>query len=254
MQKADFFNQFDFNPSKEGFVGIERERFLKKSGEYSPESDWFLEQSRALTRSEDIWTAELSRCQIEDRTTPKSKLVDIYDQLNKNDKEGRRIARECSLELSIEEVAAKEIPLSVYPQTRYRKIKKDLSKDVLRAACRVTGTHLHLGVANMDQAISVHNKLQNSLKYFTDLGDHSEGRRLKLYKKVAADPKPPNYRDKEHFFRTAKKQGFASNPRNCWHLLRISVHGTVELRMFGSTGDLDEIISWTEKVREKAGL
>jgi len=55
---------------------------------------------------------------------------------------------------------------------------------------------------------------------------------------------PPVYKNWEEFYKRALKEDFVLDPRRLWDFIRISVHGTVEFRMFDSTGDLDLIVVW----------
>ena len=141
------------------------------------------------------------------------------------------------------------MPLDVYPEPRYLKIVKNITKERLKAACRVTGTHIHLGMTDIESAIQTANYLRKYIEYLSNLGDHSKGERLKLYKTMATDWYPPLYKNSKHFFEVAVQKGFVDNPRNCWHLIRISIHGTVELRMFGVTENIEEITDWVSIIR-----
>jgi gamma-glutamyl:cysteine ligase YbdK (ATP-grasp superfamily) len=141
------------------------------------------------------------------------------------------------------------MPLDVFPgNPRYAKIARTLPKDVLLAALRVTGTHIHVGVGSMAEAIQAHNAFADLITTFQHLGDHSNGERIRLYRSVSGDTPQPRYADATHFYDHAVSAGFADNPRNCWDLVRISRHGTVELRMFGMTEDVDETVSWAVSV------
>ena len=232
MEKLDldsFLEKFKFKKEMEGFIGIERERFLLgKNGKLVPRSNGFL---KVINNGK--WTHELSACQVEDRTVPQKELEHIRRELIKNDRAGKETAGQLGLELISLEVAPADMPLDVYPDPRYLRIKKTITKDKLIAACRVTGTHIHLGMPDIETAIETANKMRDYLDSFCKLGNNSNGERLRLYKVMASDWKPPFYNSVNHFFETAKKGGFLENPRNCWHLIRISIHGTVELRMFG---------------------
>ena len=97
--------------------------------------------------------------------------------------------------------------------------------------------------------LRVHNVIAANVSTLCRMGDHSGGERLRLYRTMADHPDPPIYEGAEHFFETAQLQSFADNPRNCWHLVRISAKGTVECRMFGATPYIDEIILWTDIIR-----
>lgn len=239
-----FLSLFDFKKELRGYVGIERERFLEVRGRFVPRAEEFL---RLI--DDPLWTYELSACQVEDRTNPKLSEADIKLELEKNDNHGNLIADKMGLNLIAMELAPEDMPLTVYPDARYLAIAKNISRERLSAACRVAGTHIHLGMGSMEEAIRAHNILVPYLETLCKLGDHSDGGRIRLYKEMAVNWKPIIYRDEKHLFEVAVEQGFTDNPRNCYHLIRISRHGTIELRMFGVTSSIDEILSWIEFVR-----
>jgi len=246
---STFLSKFMFKPELESFVGIEREHFLVyggglASGMYAPHSKKFLEAVNDAR-----WTYELSAYQVESRINPQIDLSAIKLEMLENENLGNQVACDLGLKLVNREVAAHLHPLEVYPDPRYLEIAKNISPEKLDAACRVTGTHIHLGVRNIDHAIAVNNILISHLDKLCALGDHSSGERLRLYKLMAENWEPIAYQNQEHLFEVARSEGFIENPRNCWKLIRISIHGTVELRMFGSTDSVDEILEWVSVVK-----
>ena len=243
-----FCENFRFKEEFIGYIGTERERFLrdKKSGLLLPRSALFLQSI-----NNPLWTYELSACQVEDRTNPRKNKKSIVDALRANDVAGHTVAEQLGLRLCTDEVAEKNMPLDIYPEKRYLEISKTIQKAVLMAACRVAGTHIHIGVKNLGHAIRVHNNLRRHLDELCAIGDHSGGERLKLYKLMAPNWNPPHYHGVKHLFRVAQAEKFVDNPRNCWHLIRISIHGTVELRMFGVTENLEEILEWITLIRKR---
>lgn len=245
VELAEFLARFKFTKSRNGYVGVEREHFLvSPNGELAPRSIEFLQLI-----DDPRWTYELSACQVESRTRPQKDLSAIKLELLENINNGERIAEKLGLRLVNQEVAHANMPLDVYPDPRYLKIVRTLPRERLEAACRVTGTHLHLGVKNIAHALLVYNSLIPHVAELCRLGDHSRSERLRLYKTMAIKWQPVVYESVEHFFEIASRDGFVTNPRNCWQLIRISVHGTVELRMFGVTDHIDEILWWISQVR-----
>ncbi len=243
---STFLKKFHFRDDYFGYVGIEREHFLVDGhGREIPRSPDFLDRIR-----DPRWTYELSACQVESRTTPKRDMSAIKLELLENTNNAWRCARELGFSLINREVGNSDMPLVVYPEPRYLAIAGVISEDRLRAACRVTGTHIHIGVSNINRAIVAHNMLLPYFEELCDVGDHSRGERLRLYKEMATQWKPIRYRSLKHFFSVAQEQGFAENPKNCWHLMRISVHGTIELRMFGVTDHVDEIVLWVSRIQK----
>lgn len=242
---ADFLKKFKFNKKNKGLIGVEREYFLiSTDGIPVPGTADFLKKI-----NDKKWTYELSACQVEVRTHPEKKLENIRTQLIQNDQKGRAVANKLGMNLCNIEVAPKNMSLDVYPDPHYVKIAKTIPQEKLKAACRVAATHIHIGMPDLETAIKSANHLRNYMDYLCRLGDHSDGKRLQLYKKMAIDWIPMCYKNTTHLFEVAKKQGFADNPRDCYHLIRISIHGTVELRMFGVTENVDEIMNWLAKIQ-----
>ena len=250
-QANSLLSRIPYRPELRGHVGVEREFFLLEPSDGA--------QPRFAARSPDFlaaindaaWTYELSACQAEHRTEPFADLADIRDALASGLARGQRAAESVGLRLSAVEVAPADMPLTVYPHdARYASIAASIPAHVLAAACRVAGTHFHVGCASAEEALAVHNALVPHLTALADLGDHSNGERLRLYKAMATNWQPPVYASAEHFETVAAEQGFAENLRNCWHLIRVSRHGTVELRLFGMTADPNETISWIQAVRD----
>jgi gamma-glutamyl:cysteine ligase YbdK (ATP-grasp superfamily) len=249
MSSSSFLSLFNFNPSLAGAIGIEREFFLlDASRQPLPRSPEFLDIVK-----DQQWTYELSACQVEHRTEPRINIDDIRQELQHGSAIGKQAAAKLGLQLGSLELAPANMDLGYYPHDqRYQKIVMTLPREILLAACRVAGVHIHLGVKEIREALLIHNRFVEHLDDLCRLGDHSGGERLRLYKQMAKNWQPPVYKSVEHLQAMAREQGFEQNPRNCWHLIRISRHGTVELRMFGMTDDLDEIIGWVRTIRRLA--
>jgi hypothetical protein len=239
-----FKNHFLFTKSNALKVGVERECFVTDiSGNIKPLSPSIL--SVLADRSK--FGYELSACQLEDRIGPvalEGLRVSIYanDMILKWAEAMMRFRR------SFLEVAPGDIPLDVYPDPtgRYQRITKNMPQQILSAACRVTGTHIHIGMPDHQTALRAYNGVITNVDELCRLGDGSGGQRLEMYKIMAPDFMPPSYNSWLDFYQEAKKRGFESDPRKCWHLIRISVHGTIEFRMFGATLDLDKIVGWAK--------
>lgn len=241
-----FLQRFCFHPELAGYIGIEREQFLisPESGQCVPRAPEFLK-----TINDPQWTYELSACQVESRTKPKQELSAIEHILCANESRGKVVATQMGLHLINREVGAMEMPLDVYPNPRYLEIAKTISRERLAAACRVTGIHVHIGTHTISDAILLHNAVLPHFESLCQLGDHSGGERLRLYKVMAEHWEPSAIHCPEHFFEIAQREGFSDHPRNCWKLIRISTHGTVELRMFGATDHVGEIMEWIQLLK-----
>lgn len=248
-----FFRSFQFNPKLLGAIGVEREFFLVDSnGNPIARSPEFLERIHDAR-----WTYELSACQVEDRTPPCMKPEQLEVELRKGISIGRATALSMNAQLATMEVAPENMPRDIYPnEPRYKGIEHKLSSEQLLAALRVTGTHIHIGMGSMEMALAAANMLLSYLDNLIEIGDGSHGERMRLYRQVVQNPIPPTYVDAEHFYQTAVEQGFAENPRSCWHLVRISRHGTVEIRVFGAAYNLRKrdhddgmILNWVQMIR-----
>jgi hypothetical protein len=239
-----FKEYFKFDPEKTLYVGIERERFLTTGGRIAPLAPIVLEK---LTSYGDRFGYELSACQLEDRVGPCS-IDKIENALIENDLAiaTAEINANSNFAARFMEVGPEDMPLDVYPDPsgRYQQIVHDIPCHVLLAACRVTGTHVHIGMPDHDTALAVYNAVVPHYAMLCEKGNGSFGERLAIYRIMAPDYEPRPYKTWEHFADTAVKKGFAEDPRRCWTLIRISKHGTIEFRMFGATSSLPRVVGW----------
>jgi len=238
-------SQFRFDPTKTLFVGVERECFVTDfDGNIVPRSFEILSHLNKHSR----FGYELSACQIEERTDP-VKVDQIRNELLRN----QSILSQAEAELGFKrlhvEVGPEDMPLDVYPDPsgRYQVISASMSREVLLSACRIIGTHIHVGMPDRDSALRVYNSVVSNCQELSELGDYSSGQRLEIYRQVAPDCDPAPYQTWYDFHSAAVKKGFDKDPRKCWSLIRISKHGTIEFRMFGSTPSLELVETWAKK-------
>tara|TARA_B100000745_G_scaffold299768_1_gene251418 strand:+ start:19477 stop:20235 length:759 start_codon:yes stop_codon:yes gene_type:complete len=238
----EFLDRFSFDRERSLFLGIERERFVTDDkGEIVPRAHEVL---ASLGECEEFGF-ELSACQIEDRIGPVLPK-DVLGTLMRND---RALNRACSfLGLSVQflEVAPPGMCLSVYPDPtgRYAEITKDMPREVLDAACRVTGTHIHVGMPDHESALRVYNGVVDHVDELRNVGDHSNGERHRLYQVVAPNFRPPKFKGWEEVHEKARADGWSEDLRSCWHYIRITGHGTIEFRVFGASGCPAEVATW----------
>jgi len=242
MDISKFTKQFKFMPERILMMGVERESFLEdRHRNIVPKSKNLL----SLLGDDPRFGYELSACQFEDRVGP-ANLEDLGEELMRNDRDILVATQKLGLYRSHYEVASSKMPLDVFsdPTGRYQEITKNMSEDILLAACRVIGTHVHVGMPDYETAIRVYNRVIDYTEILCALGDNSKGERLKIYKQMAKDFTPPKYDNWNDFYKKSIEKGFVSDPRSCWHFIRISVHGTIEFRMFGTTEDIDRVLTW----------
>lgn len=241
-----FLLRYRFNPKMKGMVATERERFIvDQNGMPVPKSEILLKNSKNRMR-----TYEFSACQIEDRTLPKSDDTDILLALLKNENDGIETAHRLGFHLVPYEVAPEDMPLDVYPDPRYLAIRKTLTPEVVSAACRVGSVQILLGAENWETALQIYQNARQHLNELCKAGDHSNGLRMKLYRKMAPRSQPPDYRNVSDVFEDARSENFLLSHKNNWRILRFHPYGYVEFRMFGNTPYLDEIMYWIEMVKQ----
>lgn len=236
-----FTSRFNFDPSKHLFVGTERECFLTRGGSIVPIAPEIIPQ----IENKGNYGYELSACQLEMRTDP-SQIEGVGHLLTEAEQLLHCHERMLDFRALHQEVAPYEMPLDIYPDPtgRYQMITQSMPIKKIRAACRVAGTHIHIGMASPEHAIKAYNGAIQHLTELSKMGDKSKGERLQIYKIMAPNFKPPHYDSWECYERYAKNHEFDERPRNCWHLIRISIHGTIEFRLFGATPSVNEITEW----------
>lgn len=249
MQK--FMGLFKFDSSKALFVGVEREYFLTdESGRILPLAPRVLkslEEKNVRSNFGLPYGYELSACQLESRVGPC--MVDsLLSKLSLQEKELLGMETALGFRRSHVEVGTADMPLDVYPDPlgRYQEIVKMMPRDILLAACRVIGTHIHIGMPNYEVTMRVYNHVVKKCDWLCSRGNGSFGERLEIYRVVAPDCDPKSYQDWNDFHRVAIEKGFDKDPRKCWTLIRISKHGTIEFRMFGATSSLERIVGWAK--------
>ncbi|OGI30860.1 MAG: hypothetical protein A2271_04900 [Candidatus Moranbacteria bacterium RIFOXYA12_FULL_35_19] len=174
MQK--FMNKFRFRQDGALLVGIERECFLiNNESKISPMAQLVLSH----LADKEQFGYEFSACQLEDRIGPCG-LNEIKNQLKENEKDVIEVESKLQFKRSWMEVAPEDMPLDIYPDPtgRYQEIKKKLSGNILLAACRVIGTHIHIGMPDHNTAIKVYNQVISELDRLCNEGDGSSGKRL----------------------------------------------------------------------------
>lgn len=235
--------QFDFRTQTYLKIGVERECFLLRNGRITPIAPEIIPKIDHPGIG-----YELSACQLEYRIGPVS-IDEVATSIEEMELFIFSSENRLDFGHSFIEVAPDDIPLDIYPDPsgRYQRVAAEMPLKVLLAACQVTGTHIHVGMPNPEVALRTYNQVVPACERLCELGDGSSKRRLMLYREVEPDPVPQQYDSWEHFHEVACDRGFAQNPRNCWDLIRISKHGTLEFRMFGATSDIGRIVSWAQE-------
>ncbi|MCX6712780.1 MAG: hypothetical protein NTY66_01075 [Candidatus Vogelbacteria bacterium] len=174
--------RFKFDREKQLMVGVEREAFLTNNEKITPRAEYVLEQRELKeSKQEDQFGYELSACQIESRIGPcnldrlhsqlrlvENTLVQALKEISRHDTglgaAGADWLRDdpegyvhANFGLRYTEVGPEDMPLNVYPNPRYLEIVKTMPRHILLAACRVIGTHVHIGMPDHETALRVYN-------------------------------------------------------------------------------------------------
>lgn len=244
---SDFVKLHNFKEELAGYVGVELEFFILEYGKIQPIAPNILEK---INYELDEWSGkskkylsfncELSACKIGYRVGP-IPLDDLTDTLAEIEKFLEYLEWRLKffrLYCGIAEFA----PLDIFPSDHYKKIAQRMPKDSLRAVCQSTELHVHIGMPDYESALRAYNRSVSQIDYLLYVGDESVGERHRLYCKVDSDPMPIpiNIRDDEHI--VTASSNCIDNSNNNYKYIRITEQGTIEFRMFDSTGDIQRII------------
>jgi len=243
---ADFKAEFVFDPKKERQVGVEREIFLvdPMNDRLTPRAEDML---RILAPDGDYsrFSYEPSACQVEMKTAP-CFTEELAKELRMLEDRMDDALFTLQLRACYTPVAPANMPMDLYPDPtgRYQSRFNYMTDEARLAAFRIIATNVHVGMPDHETALRVYNKLIGDLPYLLEMGDTSEGKRLEIYKSVTADWKPVPFADWGELHRYALEHDFAHDPRSWWSLVRISRHGTIELRTLDATHSLNKVILW----------
>ena len=246
---GSFMARFKFDPKRAGYVGVEREAFIVDRHLIPVPA---APQVLNVLRDDPRFTFELSACQIEMRSSPHFLLSSLGRELAVLDERLRAAARAHGHLIDCTEVAASGMCLEVFPDPtgRYQRIKEALPHETLSAACRIIGTHVHVGMRDHRSALRTYNRLVERLPDLIRIGDRSNGERMPLYNIVAPHSTPPVFKDWTAFYDDARMHNYVDNPRDNWRLIRLTAHGTVEIRAFGTSPHLIDVIEWACECQE----
>lgn len=239
---SNFMDLFAFKAEKAGFVGCEREVFTADNNlKIMPWAKKFLDAFPNKT-----YGYELSACQVEFHIGP-VRIKDFQSLSNFIHEIFESNMAAIGMIANYTTVAPDDMPLDVFPDPtgRYQSIVPRLSRDELLAACRVAGTHFHIGMPDHEVALRVYNHVaEHHFDEICKMGNLNNGKRLEIYKVVSGENRPKTYQDWQDLYNNYKQRGCTEDPRQCWDLIRISKHGTIEFRMFDNTRDLKLLCNW----------
>lgn len=233
--------------------GIERERFIQNAqGQIVPAIGTLLPLVKQIAKdgglSEDRFSFELFAGQIEDRTPPADNLAEVRSALVQNDVLLSEAAERCGFTFDHSEFMDPEriVSLEVNPfDARHQNIWGMIPMERKIAASIVAAVHVHISVVESEVAQWLNSCRLDVIERLIALGDHSGGRRISSYRVMAeTDGVPPTFSDFSEVMAYIAKKG---GERDVWDLVRYKpTTGTIEFRMFGATGNVDEVLGYVE--------
>lgn len=245
MEPSDFRAKFRFDPANRYCLGAEEEVWT-----VHPKRGFLMSVAPAIftpgyeARLPGL-KPELPAQQIEAVTPVCRTMAELKAALEKNDATLKRLARQHGFVVNREPVPTKPFPIEVFPTERYLRIKEKFGER-LRGAY-VAGLHVHVGLGTPEEAVKAMNFARVHLPAFLAIsarsprdvdGVHWRSYRYDRYREMAGAVAPPHLTDWAHFAEIAARCGFGDDPRMCWWALRVSPHGTVELRVCDLQADL----------------
>jgi len=246
IQKFTSKFQFQGNVGT-GLVGCEREFFIHTMrGQLVPVAPILYPHLEELGCG-----YELSACQLEMRVGPDS-LNTFCQSINRMRIQVESKCLEYRFKPCYESIAPDDMSLKVYPDPtgRYESIAKSMPTDKLLAACRITGTHIHIGMPDIETALKVHDNLVEHTGELIRIGDLTNGERIRIYKIVTPNYLPMRLLNVTNMVDMYEKENCIDDPRSWWKLIRISKHGTIEFRMFDNTDDDQQVLLWGKTCHE----
>src|SRR3989344_959041 len=179
MSLEGFKARFKFNPTLAGCIGVEQELFITdRARNIVPAAAHVL----AHTDKSYDFGYELSACQLETRTGPACRH-ELRGALDQTRVQLYALLDSLGYRASHREVGPKNMPAEIF-----------------LAACRVIGTHVHIGMRDYEEALRVYTYVIQHLEKLRELGNGSFGECLAIYRQMAPDYKPEPYIDWNHYY------------------------------------------------------
>jgi len=236
----DFKSKFEFEPKLAYLMGIEDEVFLvdARTDKLSPKSFMALDYLNDFN----LYSYEPSECQLEYRVGP----CELFDLGVGMKYERSRLAsklRVLGLKMSHMQIAPADMPLNLYPDPTGRyDVFETMEPEKALSAMRIIATQFHVGMPDFKTALYIYNAfVGKEFNHLLNLAEEMSPGRLEIYGKVHEVCQPPVFPSLEHMFNYYQKKGWERNPKDNWMLIRMTVHGTIEFRMFGAMENLKDV-------------
>jgi len=233
-------------------IGVERERFIVKNGIIVPMIGELLPVVKKKAKEEGIdpnqFSYELESSQIEDRSKVCDSVADLRRSLLENDDILALAAELLELDYEFSEYVEasrfSELKVNSFNE-RHQILFEKLNNEMKMCAAQVAAIHVHFGVNRRD-IVRCLNIQKEKLEYLIKLGDHSNMLRMKSYLKISNNVCfPPEFNSYDEVMNYISSKG---GEKNVYDVIRYKPSTeTIELRMFGTTSDNEEVIKYVEE-------
>lgn len=247
-----FMGRIHCDSSKAWHVGVERECLIMdpETGKPAPSSPMLLrilwDEYPAFQKGIGY---ELSACQIETRTTDPVRISDLQGVLKQREDAVAEVLGRFKYAARYDIIGPPDMTTAYYndPDGRYAGIVSKRSRAEILAACRIVGTHIHVGMPDLETALRVYNGVIKNLHGLKLAADLTNGERMKLYREVQKNPDPVPFESWDAMHVHAIEHGWSKDLRKNWMLVRITRYGAIEFRFFDGTDSIDQVVSWARE-------
>lgn len=228
-------------------IGVEVELWTASGGQIVPEVPRIFPSIKHL----DGFGFELSAAQLEIKARSDLGIESLASVLGRKFGQTERLLAKYACAPLYLPCAPENLCLDIYPDSRYEGIENRLPAHKLSAARRVAGVHIHIGgFDSLESLIVAHDCLVDHQSELMDMGDLSKGARHGLCTVVMGDSFAKKFVSIEGMWAQycAQFQDQLIDPRSWWKMIRITRYGTIEIRVFDTTDDVELIVSWARRV------
>ena len=247
-----WMQMMDVRPEHGGQIGVELERgiFDPDTGATLAIAHWILPRLSAEDHS-----PEPSACQVESKTRPMANIASVMKDLRRVVDDADAVARTIGCELRGVPTLPDDFSRVVYPSEAYRAVADMLTRrGILDAAMQVMSVQINIGCSSWEELQDRYTRLVRSIDELLVLGDLSEGKRQRLYRKAVPNPTPVVWSTPQELYEVALSERTDANPAKLHKHVVIKPGGIIEVRCFDSTSDMRQIEHYLRQVARIAGL
>lgn len=248
---ADFLDLFHWQPERKGRLGLELECMVTDGGALVQDGYRRLHHLRTSLPQAFELGYELPAAQLELRSSQPVTRDELQQHVQELTKALCMLEEHSGYVLEVRGYIRNAEPeLTNAPE--YSDIRALLPHEALVAACSTSGLHVHVGMATLEEALAAYARACGALPEL--LHAFTSHDRLRAYRAVTPYWEPCAVRSVPELYALAQAQGFATNPKRWWGLIRISRHGTVEFRVADATRDQALIRAYVHACMRACGM